>query len=160
MGKTIRATINHSTRNHSVNRQRTQNRRRTDVVDGEFKRANRYNRHTLSWTPRPHGRAFDPKDVVKEHVVSARKRRDQKRLRKDYLNGVMDTLNEDVLAEQHVNDADFEAYYPRNAAQKKMPLSRSYVIACDERTLIERIERVGCNVHGWSRVQGGWGCNV
>ena len=158
MGKTIRATINHSTRNHSVNRQRTQNRRQTDVVDGEFKRANRYNRHTLSWTPRPHGRAFDPKDVVQEYVVSARKRRDQKRLRKDYLNGVMDTLKEDDLAGDALMDmliADEDEQCERAHAKR------------DERTLTERIERVGCNVHGWSRNESDLlkhcltiGCNV
>ena len=144
MGKTIRATINHSTRIHTVNKQRTQNRRRTNVVDGEFKRANRFNRHTLSWTPRPHGRAFDPKDVVPEYVVSARKRRDQKRLRKDYLNGVMDTLKEDGLAGDALMDMLFaEEDEKFDAMREQCERARAKRA---ELNLIAHCLTIGCNV--------------
>jgi len=140
MGKTIRATINHSTRNHTVNKQRTQNRRQTGVECDEFRRGKRYRRHDYSWNPRPHGRAFDPKDVIEAHVVSARKRRDQTRLRHDNSHLLSDTLHE------HVNDADFKLYCKPLPAQKKTPLSRSYVHTCDERELIDHVRVVGCNV--------------
>ena len=143
MGKTIRASINHSTRNHTVNRARTHNRRQTGVDGDEFKRGKRYMRHDYSWNPEPHNRRFNPKDVVEAHVVSARKRRDQTRLRHDHYHLLGDTLIEDVLAKQHANDAGVKLYC---AAQKKTPLSRSYGRVCDERTLINHVLTIGCNV--------------
>lgn len=120
MGKTIRSTINHSTRNHKLRRHRTQNRRRTDVVDDEFKRAKRYQRKNYSWNPRPHGRAFYPKGITGTYVDSARKRREQQRLRKDYLNTLKDTLKEDTteydFQKEKAMEEEWNAYFAEQIA--------------------------------------------
>ena len=161
MGKTIRETINHSNRNHTVNRHRTQNRRRKGVrvedpvvyertkkgkarvhsLVGEFTRAKRYQRNVHSWNPRPHGRAFEPKGVVASHVDSARKRRDQKRLRKDYLDTLVDTLQEKTLEHEFHDEADNRDWCEDEVAailQLAAPLYEQWYAP---RTREERFER-------------------